>query len=303
MSHFKTAISYLRRSPFQALSAVFVLTITFFVISLLAILVYSSQNVINYFQTRPQIIAFLKDGVQNEEVASLQNKISQNPMVKEVRYVSKEEALEIYKRATADNPLLAELVSPSIFPASLEFSLNDLSKAEEIINELKKQEIVDEVGFTATIGNESELGEVISRLKTIISYLRIGGGIFAGILLITSFLVLVFIIGLRLTTRKSEVEILDLLGAAPSFIKTPFLIEAIIYSMISVILGWGLNFILVIFLSPSLISYFGEIPVLPKDLLELILIFLLILVAEIFVGLLLAFLGVSIAVSRARPKR
>ncbi|KKU22827.1 MAG: hypothetical protein UX34_C0020G0001, partial [Candidatus Woesebacteria bacterium GW2011_GWF1_46_13] len=150
--HLKTALDYIKRSPFQALAALFVLTLTFFVGTILAVLVYSSANLLNYFETRPQIITFLKDEITPENVSALQNKLSADVRVKDVRYVSKEEALEIYKQATSDNPLLSELVSPTIFPASLEFSVTDLSFAQEVINEIKEEGIVDSVGFTASLG-------------------------------------------------------------------------------------------------------------------------------------------------------
>lgn len=301
--HIKTAFDYIRRSPFQALSATFVLSLTFLVTTLLVTLVYSSSKVITYFETRPQVIAFLEDEAQAEEIASLQNRIASDPRVKEVRYVSKEEALAIYKEATADNPLLSELVSPSIFPASLEFSLNDLSQAEDIINTVREEEIVDEVGFTASLAGESQLGDVVSRLRTVTNYLRIGGGIFAGILLATSFLVLLIIIGMRMSTRKGEIEILDLIGATPGFIRSPIVIEALIYAVSGVFIGWALTFVTVLYLAPSLIVYFGDIPVLPTDTLQLAGLFGIILAGELLIGIFLALFGSLLAVSRAKQPR
>jgi len=173
--HLRTAFDSIRRSPFQALAATFVLALTFFVATHISVLVYSSSRLLKYFETRPQVIAFLKSEATSEEISDLQNKLSVNPKIKEVRYVSKEEALEIYKKATADKPLLSELVSPSIFPASLEFSLTNLADAQALIDEVKSESIVDQVGFTASLGGEEELGDVVSRLRTLTWYLRVGG--------------------------------------------------------------------------------------------------------------------------------
>lgn len=301
--HLKTALDYIKRSPFQALAAVFVLTLTFFVATMLAVLVYSSANLLKYFETRPQIIAFLKDGITPEQVSALQNKLAGDVRVKDVRYVSKEEALEIYKQATSDNPLLSELVSPTIFPASLEFSVSDLRFAQEIINEVKKEGVVDSVGFTASLGGERTLNDVVARLRTITLYLRIGGGIFVGILGGTSLLVILVITGMRITTRKGEIEILDLIGATPGFIRSPIIIEALIYSCVGVFIGWLLAFLIWLYLTPSLVSYFGDIPVLPKLTLNLFELFAIILVGELLLGVGLALSGSYLAVSRARRNR
>lgn len=301
--HLKTAFDYIRRSPFQALAAIFVLFLTFFVATNLAVLLYSSGKVLKYFETRPQVIAFLKDEAGNEDVSKLQNKLSSDARIKEVRYVSKEEALSIYKKATEDNPLLSELVSPSIFPASLEFSLSDLSYAEEVIGQVKKEGIVDEVGFTASLGGESTLQEVVGRLRTISWYIRLGGGVFLGILGTASFLVLLVIIGMRMAVRKGEIEILDLIGATVGFIRSPIILEALLYSYIGVFLGWVGAFLLWLYAIPTLLSYFGEIPFLPKDNYSFFMLFLLILLIEVLTGTILALSGSLLAVSRARRTR
>src|SRR3989339_284156 len=261
------------------------------------------SKIIKYFETRPQIIAFLKDNTTTETVSALQHKLQNDLRIKEVKYVSKEEALSIYKDATIDNPLLGELVNPSIFPASLEFSLNDLSFAQAIIDEVKSEAIVDSVGFTASLGGEKSLGDVVERLRKITLYLRLGGGFFALLLVGTSFLVLVITLGMRIASRKEEVKILDLIGAKKSFIKKPIIIESVIYVVSGVILGWLMTLIMILYIAPSAINYFGEIPVLPKNPLMFFSIFGIILLSELVVGILLATIGSNLALSRASHKK
>lgn len=301
--HFKSALNSIKRSPFQALAAVFVLTITFFVGTVLATLIYSSSKLISYFETRPQVIAFLKSDATVQTISALEHKLAGDLRVKEVRYVSKEEALSIYKKVTSENPLLGELVSPSIFPASLEFSLVDLTHAGEVISEVKEEAIVDSVGFTASLGGEKTLQDVVEKLRSITYHVKIGGIVFVGLLIGTSFLVLVVTLGLRIATRKEEIEILDLIGAKPAFIRNPIIIESIFYSLIGVFLGWILVFIIVLYITPWIISYFGQIPILPKEPLGLFELFGFIFAIEAFIGVLLALIGSFMAFSRARRSR
>ena len=94
--HLKSALSSLKRFPFQALAAIFILTVTFFVGTVLAILIYSSNQTLSFFETRPQIIAFLKTNATSETISALQHKLVADTRIKEIRYVSKEEALAIY---------------------------------------------------------------------------------------------------------------------------------------------------------------------------------------------------------------
>jgi cell division transport system permease protein len=301
--HLKTAVNSIKRFPFQALAAIFVLIITFFVGSILSVLIYSSANILKYFETRPQVIAFLKDGVTTEAISALQHKLSNDTRVKEIRYVSKEEALSIYKNATIDNPLLGELVDPSIFPASLEFSLADLSKAKDVIAEVKGEAVVESVGFTANLGGEKSLGDVVERLKKATFYIRLGGGIFAGLLVGTSFLVLVVTLSMRIAVRRDEAAILNLIGAKKSFIRNPIILESIIYVLTGVVVGWLLTLISVLYLAPAVINYFGEIQVLPREPLKLFLLLGFILGIEIVGGIILALAGSNLALSRSRRSR
>lgn len=300
--HSKTAIEAIKRSPFQAISAIFVLALTFFVATTVSILVYASNKSLSYFETRPQIIAFLKDNAEAESISALQKKLTLDARIKDVRFVPKEEALAIYKKATEDNPLLAELVSPSIFPSSLEFLVTDLKLAEDIIKEIRSEAIVDQVGFTANLGGEKSLNDVVSKLKAISYYIRLGGIVFVGTLGMTSFLVLLVIISMRMTGRKSEIEILSLIGATPKFIKSPIIIEGIVYAVVGVLVGWTISFIMWLYISPSILSYFGQIPVLPKSPVSFFLLFAIILSIELLIGFILAFTGSLVAVKRSLKK-
>lgn len=293
----------MRRAPFQAAAAVFVLSLTFFVATLVSILAYSSSQLLSYFESRPQVIAFLKDGTSDTQVGDLQHKLAANSIIKDIKYVSKEEALSIYKKATSDNPLLGQLVSPSIFPASLEFSVTDLSFAQSIIDEVKGESIVDSVGFTAAVGGEANLNDVVSRLKTITTYVRLGGIIFTGVLTLASFVVLLITITMRMATRREEIEILNLIGATKSFIRSPIMLEAVIYAAVGVFVGWMLAFIAVLYSAPTLVSYFGEIPILPRDTVGILSVFGIILGAELLGGMILAVSGSLLAISRVRKTR
>jgi len=301
--HFKTAWDYIRRSPFQALAVSFVLTLTFFVTTLVSVLVYSSSKLITYFETRPQVIAFLKSDAKDTEISDLQHKLALDTHIKDIKYVSKEEALAIYKKATSDNPLLGQLVSPSIFPASLEFSVTDLSFAQSIIDKVKGESIVDSVGFTAALGGETSLNDVVGRLKTITTYVRIGGIVFVGLLAVTSLIVLLVITSMRVVGRREEVEILNLIGATKGFIRSPIVIEAFIYTLFGVVLGWAISFIAILYLAPTVVTYFGEIPILPRDALGIFELFGIIFVIEIFVGVVLALSGSLLAISRVKKVR
>ena len=297
--HLRISFSSIRRAPFQATAAVMVLTITFFVSTLLAVLTYSSHKLLVFFETRPQIIAFLKNDASNEQIDVLMQKLKDDERVESVGYVAKEEALEIYKEATKDNPLLAELVSPSIFPASVEFSVKNLEFTEELFEEVKNETVVDKVSFSASVGGENKISDVIGRLTAITRYVRLGGAVVIGVLAVTSFLVLMVVIGMRITMRRSEVESLSLIGATNWFIRLPIVFEAVIYSFMGVLIGWMLAVVLLMYVTPSILNYFGSVEILPRQSVEFFGLMGMILLIELAVGLVIALIGSLLAVSRS----
>ncbi|RJR29613.1 FtsX-like permease family protein [Candidatus Microgenomates bacterium] len=296
--HLKTSLGNIRRAPFQAMAAVSVLAVTFFVTTLVSVVVFSSEQVLRYFETRPQVIAFLTDEAQQEDINVLVNKLSSDARVNSLRLVTREEALNIYKEATRENPLLGELVSPSIFPASIEFSARELNVAQSLIDEVKAESIVESVGFTATLGGESAVSDVIDKLNTVALYIRSAGAIAITVLAGTSFLVLMVVIGMRIITKKNEIDSLSLIGASPWFIKSPIVLEAIHYSVMGVTIGWLVASVLVMYATPAILKYFGDIPVLPKESSHFFLLLGAILVGELLIGFMIALLGSLFAVSR-----
>ena len=194
---------------------------------------------------------------------------------------------------------MAELVSPSIFPASVEFSVKNLEFTEGLFDEVKDEAVVDRLSFSASVGGENKISDVIGRLTAITRYVRLGGAVVIGVLAVTSFLVLMVVIGMRITMRRSEVESLSLIGATNWFIRLPIVFEAVIYSFMGVLIGWMLAVVLLMYVTPSILNYFGSVEILPRQSVEFFGLMGMILLIELAVGLVIALIGSLLAVSRS----
>ena len=126
MGVFKHTWRHIRRSPYQALAAVMVITLTLFVTSLFLFVVLGSQRVLNFFETKPQITVFFKDEATAKQVEEMKEKLNATGKVASLKYISKEEAYDIYREQFKDDPLLLDLVTANILPASLEVSATDV---------------------------------------------------------------------------------------------------------------------------------------------------------------------------------
>lgn len=281
----RTVKQYIFRSPYQSLAAVLVVSFSLFVISVFFLIGAGSQTILKYFESRPQISAFLKDEAKPAEVELLKTKLQETGKVKNVDYISKEDALKIYKEQNKDEPLLLEMVTAKILPASLEISSNDLNSLKEVAEILKKEPIVEDVVF------QEDVIQALSKWMVTIRGVGIALAIF---LLLVSILTILVILGMKISQRKEEIEILKLLGASPGYIRTPFYLEGIIFGLTGAIFSWGVSYLAILYSTPFLVGFLGTIPLLPVPFLFM----LEILGGLLVLGVIIGFLGSFLAVVR-----
>lgn len=251
---FRTTGKYLRRSPYQAIAASLVLTITFFLISVFLLVTAGSAKIIHFFETRPQVIAFLKDDAQEEKISQLKNQMQNLSGVKSTVSITKQEALNIYREQNKNDPLLLEMVTADILPASIEVTAADPNALARIAAIMKQNPVVEDVVYRQ---------DVIDRLLSWTRSIRIAGSSLVGLLLISSMTTVFVIVSMKITGRRSEIEIMRLLGASRGQVVAPFLLEGIFYGAVGSLIGWGAAYTALLYSTPLILKFFGSIPLLP----------------------------------------
>lgn len=282
---FQITWKHIRRSPYQALAALTIMVLTFFVVSVFLLLSFGSEKILDYFETRPQITAFLKDEATQEEIENLKDRLLNTDKVANLQYISKEEALAIYREQNKDDPLLLELVTADILPASLEVSAVDSLSLPELAEILKGAEEVEEVLFQE---------DVVATLTFWTQMIRKAGLILIAFLILVSLLVVLIIVSMKISLKKEEIEILRLLGASGGYIRNPFLLEGAFYGVFGAGLAWGLVYLCLLYATPFLTSFLGEISLLPVPLWFM----LALLGSESLLGVLIGSLASFLAVHR-----
>lgn len=261
----------IRRTPYQAMAASMVMFLTFFTLSTFLILALGSQQVLNYYESKPQAIAFFKDGTTEGDVKAIQDALMQTDKITKFKYVSKDEALQIYRERNKNNPTLLELVTANILPASLEISTKTPEDLKPIAEIVKQEPVVEEVVFPE---------DVVASLMQATRMIRVVGASVTGFLITFSTLIIVMIIGFKIRLRRDEIETMKLLGSSTWFIRTPFLLEGMIYASVGAFLGWFFSFAALWYFEPLLRNNLGEVaqailPISPIFILELLTIQLL----------------------------
>ena len=246
----------IRRTPFQALAASMVMFLTFLALQIFVIMAAGSQEALRYFESKPQVIAFFKEGTTNQDVSLIETALHQETRVTSTQFVSKEAALEIYRERNKNDPALLELVTANILPASLEISTQTPQDLQPIAEILKREPVISE-GIVPQ--------DVVQTLTSFTKVIRVTGGTIVGFLMVFATLVILMIIGFKIRLKRNEIEIMRLLGASPNFIRTPFILEGIFYGVTGAILTWAITYAGLWYFQPFLQGYIGEVKFLPVN--------------------------------------
>ncbi len=284
-NHIKTTWIHLRRSPYQAIGASLIMFLTFFVISVFALLAMGSEVVLRYFETRPQVIAFFKDNIANSDIENLKSRLDSTGKIKELKYVSKDEALQLYRQQNQADPQLLEMVTADILPASLEVSTQSISDMDEIATILKNETAVSEVIYQEDI--------VKSMQSLTYNFRRAGAGLI-GFFTLVSLMVVLIVVGIKAAVRREEIGIMKLIGASSWYIRLPFIFEGIFYGLVGALTGWGAAYIALLYATPFLVQFLAGISILPVPALLM----LELLGGEILLGIIIGLIASLLAVKR-----
>lgn len=298
MSISVTFWSRLRRTPYQVIAAVFMIFITLYVMAVFLILAASSSAILSYFEGKPQLTVFFKDEKDKASVDSLIGKLKATGKMSSTNYISKEQALAIYKEQNKNDPLLLEMVTADILPSSLEVSAVSPQYLSDLAEVIKKETGIDEIVFQK---------EVVDTLVSWTSTVRKVGAVFILFLFGATFFIILTSISMKIAYRKEEVEILKLVGATGWYIKKPFIFEGLVYGIVGSTLAWIVASLCTLYLRPFIMSFLGGIPKLallniagytiyiwPFSLPLFILLWFVLLLVGLFIG----FVGSLFAVSR-----
>ena len=283
------------RNGLVSWAAVLVVTITLSfitaIILLQAVLYFSLDTIKN----KVDVTIYFTVGAPEDKIMFLKNSLLKLPEVAEVTYTSDEEALTLFRsRHQNDYPTIAALdeIGTNPLGAYLNVKAKEISQYESIANFLKADStlsldsanIIDKVNY-----HQNKL--VIDRLNAIISGAQKLGFLITLLLVIISIIITFNTIRLAIFISKDEIGVMRLVGASKMYVRGPFMVEGLIYSIIAtgitLIIFWpvtawfGRN--MTNFLGLNVYDYYVS---------NLFQIFVIVLFSGVFLGMTSSFLAV-----------
>lgn len=271
---FSDSLKSIRRHLLMSLASILVMFLTVFCSSVLAILVWSLGNLLNFVESQAQMSVFFTDVASPEDAQNFGQALSQSRQLVSVEYVSKEKALQIYTQQYQNEPLLTESVTAEIFPASLDVRAKNIAVLTALSDFLKEEEpSTDQISSTALaletspdmlnylLENRQFIEEVVfykdiaSQISVWLKAARFGGLALVAFLIFVSLLVVLVTVGLNVRSDRDEISILKLVGATDSYVQFPYLMQGGLLG----IFGALLSITTLAIASPWVVSYLAPL--------------------------------------------
>lgn len=231
---FADAFKSLKRNFTMSFACIMTVAATLFIFGTFLLLMGNANKLMGDLEDKVQVVIFLKEDISFTEKAAIENKLKDNSSVERFEHVTKDQAFDRMKERMGEDyqQVLSGYTKESHpFPESYDVHLKTVEAANQIEDEFKDMNGVDDVG------NDRPTIEAIINISKTLKWV----GVFMFLLLggVSLFLI-VNSIRQTVFSRRREVGIMKFVGATDWFIRWPFIIEGIVIGLIGALISTGM---------------------------------------------------------------
>ena len=290
------------RNIWLSTAATVVMAITLIILFVTIVASVILTNTAEMMKDKIDITIYFKPTTTQEDLDKLSEAIKQDPNIKNVETSTSAEEYEKFLAENTESDEILNILDDEMtammiakMQATMRLKVYDVDNIDSIKETVEKSEL-----FRNYTDKEKAPTYDVNRaeIATITSWARIartGGVILAAVFLVISILIIFSTIRMAIFSRREEIYMMKLVGADKSFIRGPFLIEAEICGMIAGLVAGTISYFGFKILSPKLVNYGIDVNSI-NNVLEsnqLILVFLVFILAGMLIGRISARLAVS----------
>ena len=216
--YFRDAGKSVIRNFSLSLASISCITITLIVVALSIVLSYNVEEMTKHVSSNISIVVFLNGDTTEEQAKQVENNIEKLDNIAEITFKSKQDYAKETKEMDERFSLIVDSWTDETNPLldSYEVKVKDIDSIGETANKIKKIDNISSVNY-----GEEYIESVIT-IFGVVEKVCLGGVV--ALVLVTAFLI-ANTIKLAIFSRKTEIEIMRLVGASNGAIKIPFIIE------------------------------------------------------------------------------
>ncbi len=248
------------RNRTVSLSSIFILTITLSIITSFYLFRSVFDYTLNEVREKVDIRIYFKTDATEQQTSEVKAKLQGLTDVKSVTYTSREQALEDFRKKHEGDQLTLqalEELGTNPFGASLSVVANDTSRYEAIAKQLDDSSGLLGDNKTAIDKiNYYQIKDSIDKLNNIIGWTNTVGFWLSVIFILMSCMIVYNTIRLAIFVYRDEIAVMKLVGASNMFIRGPFIVESILYSVTATIITVIIFFPATIWVTKKTVFFF-----------------------------------------------
>lgn len=250
----KLGITNFWRNSWLSFAATLIMTLTLIIITIFVILTLVIGRTTDVIRAKMDVSVYFKETATTDQIIDLQRQVANRNDVKEVRYISKDEAIEKCKTQTqCKKVIIFNNPGENPLPRSLDIkpiSADNLDQIAQFVGQEEFKPMIDNISY-------QDNRMMMERIIAFTAFTKEIGWFLSIVFAFISIFVILNTVRLAIFTRRDEIEIMRLVGASDAFIKVPFVVEGTMYGFLATIFAMGLQWVGLLAIGPRIEKYFG----------------------------------------------
>lgn len=251
-------INNFSRNAWLTVAATAVMTITLLVV----FTTMSARSVllttVGEIKDKVDMSIYVKTATTPEDVKTIEQDLKKLSSVKDVSYISPSDARSAFAQSNKTNGGALEALNEATnqFPGTFRVKPVDINQTNQLKNFVATNQVLKKnIDPNRPPSFAGQRRSAIENIGKWVSFAQTAGLVASVIFIAISSLIIFNTIRMAIFNRKDEIQMMKLIGADRSFIRGPFIVEAVVYGFIAAVLATALGYVLLYSSQQTLLSY------------------------------------------------
>lgn len=231
----KKGISSIWKNFLMSFASFCILMVSLLLVSCAVLLMMNVNKIMSNIEDTNEITIYLKEDISDKRVEHIKSVLEKNQDITDVKYYSKEQALDDFRDNMAEYSELLDYLDKNPMPETFLVRVKDLSKIRHVVNTVNDIEGVEQTKAPY------DFASVLVQIRN--TFTLIGGAVLIA-LVVVSIVIVSNSIRTSVFARRNEISIMRYVGATSGFIKAPFFVEGMFIGILAGAAAWGLTWLI-----------------------------------------------------------
>lgn len=231
----KKGISSIWKNFLMSFASFCILMVSLLLVSCAVLLMMNVNKIMSNIEDTNEITIYLKENISDKQVEHIKSVLEKNQDITDVKYYSKEQALDDFRDNMAEYSELLDYLDKNPMPETFLVRVKDLSKIRHVVNTVNDIEGVEQTKAPY------DFASVLIQIRN--TFTLIGGAVLVA-LVVVSIVIVSNSIRTSVFARRNEISIMRYVGATSGFIKAPFFVEGMFIGILAGAAAWGLTWLI-----------------------------------------------------------